>query len=92
MVLLGVRQQDTQLAQIGRETFLAPVEWPLGGWRVVNNGNLIGTTIEGSLPLQSTSLTWRDDFTTGEYITILLKRALILQTRSNLAGIIFEHL
>jgi beta-xylosidase len=92
MVMLGVRQQDTQLAQLGRETFLAPVEWPQGGWPVVNNGKLIGTTIEGSLPHQSTSLTWRDNFTTGKYVNVLLKCALKVQTRLNLAGIIFEHL
>jgi beta-xylosidase len=67
MVMLGVRHQETQLAQLGRETFLAPVEWPEGGWPKVNNGKLVGTGIEGSLPEKKVASAWKDDFTSGRF-------------------------
>lgn len=68
MVMLGVRQQETALAQLGRETFLAPVEWEEGGWPRVNSGRKIGLVIDADLPERLFRPDWRDDFTSGKLI------------------------
>lgn len=69
MVMLGVRQQETALAQLGRETFLAPVVWEEGGWPKVNGGKKIAPTLEvAGLPERSTGLSWRDAFTSGIFL------------------------
>jgi hypothetical protein len=66
-VFLGVRPQGKDrdyLSQLGRETFLAPMEW-VDGWPVVNNKQRIGLTceVEGEpLPLVEELKSWRDDF------------------------------
>jgi alpha-N-arabinofuranosidase len=38
MVFLAYRNYNGAYHQLGRETFIAPVEWPKGGWPVVNGG------------------------------------------------------
>ncbi len=41
MAFLAYRNYNGSHHHLGRETFLAPVEWPEGGWPVVNGGNPI---------------------------------------------------
>lgn len=41
LVFLAYRQFNGAYHHIGRETFIAPVEWPRGGWPVVNGGKPI---------------------------------------------------
>lgn len=65
-VFLGVRPQgedSSLLSSIGRETFLAPVEW-VDGWPVVNNRQRIGLKMsKDSLPTEQKLVrSWRDDF------------------------------
>lgn len=65
MVFLAYRIQNREHHLLGRETCLAPVEWPAGGWPVVFDGNRIeeemeartlpqmwpdGTPIDGKVP------------------------------------------
>ncbi|KAL2811878.1 glycosyl hydrolase [Aspergillus granulosus] len=72
-VFLGVRVQDGKLSQLGRETFLAPVEWRDDGWPVVNGGKRIGIEMEincdslsqGQVEQQHRT-SWRDDFSTPD--------------------------
>jgi beta-xylosidase len=65
-VLLGVRTQATGLAHLGRETFLAPVEWEEGGWPKINQGRPIGLSLPGYLPKAiEKPKVWRDDFDKG---------------------------
>lgn len=66
MVMLGVRQQGTALSQLGRETFLAPVEWQEGGWPTVNSGRKIELVIGADLPEKLLRPDWRDNFTSGK--------------------------
>ncbi len=64
LVCLAIRPQGGRFHHIGRETFLAPVEWTDKGWPVVNNNNAIEFTMTApKLPQH----TWpkppaRDDF------------------------------
>lgn len=52
----------TILTRIGRETFLAPVEW-VDGWPVINGGEKFGLTSHGSGLYQiEAAVTWRDEF------------------------------
>jgi beta-xylosidase len=64
-VFLGVRPQgkDSELiSQIGRETFLAPVEW-IDGWPIVNRREKIGLEMQGQgMEVISRPRIWRDDF------------------------------
>lgn len=62
LVLLGVRPQTNGMAPLGRETFLAPVEWK-DGWPVVNKGSPISLRVEGDLPDTLPTEGWKDDFT-----------------------------
>ena len=55
LTFLAYRQYGGSYHHIGRETFLAPVEWPQGGWPVVNGGNPI-------VPRQREPIAVRDDF------------------------------
>jgi alpha-N-arabinofuranosidase len=41
ITFLGFRFYNGSYHHLGRETFLAPVEWPEGGWPVVNGGEPI---------------------------------------------------
>lgn len=45
MVFLAYRNFGGSYHHLGRETCLAPVEWPRGEWPVVNGGNPIDTTM-----------------------------------------------
>ncbi|KAL2800860.1 glycosyl hydrolase [Aspergillus keveii] len=74
-VFLGVRVVEGKLSTLGRETFLAPVEWK-DGWPVVNGGRRIGVqmgmNVSPSLPSaevspkQNIRTSWRDDFDSPE--------------------------
>lgn len=53
LVMLGYRNFGGSYHHLGRETFLAPVEWKEGEWPVVNGGNPIDTLMQvKTLPLQ----------------------------------------
>lgn len=58
MVFLAYRNFGGSYHHLGRETYLAPVEWKEGEWPVVNGGNPIDTlmTVKQLLP-QSTPIT-----------------------------------
>lgn len=67
MVFLGTRpagDPDFQLHNLGRETFLAPVQWTDDGWPVVNKTGSVTPDMQAGLfawnPLPETSV--RDDF------------------------------
>ena len=64
-VVLGVRPQDGAMFQLGRETFLSPVEWAEGDWPVFNKGEVISASLPAGLPLSRRPTTWRDDFQHG---------------------------
>lgn len=49
IVFLAYRNMGGSYHHLGRETFLAPVEWPKGGWPVVNGGEPIDTLTETRL-------------------------------------------
>lgn len=55
LVFLAYRNYNGSYHHMGRETFLAPVEWSDGGWPVVNGGEPIE-------PRQREPITVRDDF------------------------------
>lgn len=66
-VFLGVRPQGEQrdvLSSLGRETFLAPVEWK-DGWPIVNGGKKVEllTRADGMRVIEEVR-SWRDDFDT----------------------------
>ncbi len=46
MVFLAYRNYGGSYHHLGRETCLAPVEWPEGEWPVVNGGNAIDTLMQ----------------------------------------------
>ncbi len=45
-VFLGVRPQNGMHHQTGRETYLAPVSWPEGGWPVVNKNGTVSQVMD----------------------------------------------
>ena len=62
-VLLATRRQLGDTEQVGRETFLVPVDWPEGGWPVFNKGQPVGLTVlSNDLPRANRVGEWRDDF------------------------------
>jgi beta-xylosidase len=71
--MLAVRPQtgpDGKLraSQLGRETFLVPIEWPTGGWPVLNDNKPVSTkglTLGRSMADQRLEREWRDDFDKG---------------------------
>lgn len=67
-VMLAVRPQANGLAHLGRETWLAPVEWEEGGWPKVNGGKPIGAVVPAVLPQMLQTRSWRDNFDQGESI------------------------
>lgn len=46
VVFLGIRYGEHGWHHLGRETFLAPVEWDAEGWPVVNGGRPVGLEME----------------------------------------------
>ena len=55
------------MSVLGRETFLAPVEWSADGWPVIGDRGRLQTAMQGALPLPHP---WppadpRDDFESG---------------------------
>jgi alpha-N-arabinofuranosidase len=68
LVCLAIRPQGGRFHHIGRETFLAPVEWNDKGWPVVNDNNALEFTMKApKLPQHP----WpkppaRDDFDTDK--------------------------
>lgn len=64
-VLLATRPQTQDLAQLGRETFLVPVEWA-DGWPVFNHGKRVTTEVTADLPPTPAPSIWRDDFKSRE--------------------------
>ena len=51
VVFLGFRFFNGSYHHLGRETFLAPVEWKPGGWPLVNNGHPVDTMMHVQLPV-----------------------------------------
>lgn len=53
--------------QLGRETYLSPVNWSADGWPLANNGSLITFDMaDPDLPTQeATTTTWSDNFSTS---------------------------
>ena len=64
LVCLGFRTQGGQHHLLGRETFLAPVEWNAAGWPVVNNDGTIDLDMSQvkTLPQVPLSNTSDEDF------------------------------
>lgn len=64
-VFLGVRPQGEKselLSQLGRETFMSPVEW-IDGWPIVNGRKPISLQMQvDGMQLQAKPQVWRDDF------------------------------
>jgi beta-xylosidase len=53
-------------SQLGRETYLSPMEWK-DGWPFVNGGKKITLEVEAEgLPEKTTPKEWRDDFSKGK--------------------------
>lgn len=46
ITFLGFRTYGGNYHHLGRETFLAPVEWPVGGWPVVNCNGTVDTLMK----------------------------------------------
>lgn len=62
--MLATRRQVGNTEQLGRETFLVPVEWPEGGWPIFNKKQPVGLTVlSDDLPTITSSSEWSDDFT-----------------------------
>lgn len=64
-VFLGIRYADDHCHHLGRETFLAPVDWTPDGWPVVNGGELVALEMTPTNPLPSAPVpapAVRDDF------------------------------
>lgn len=60
MIFLGIRPSTPWHHHLGRETFLAPVEWDAEGWPVVNGGHPI--SLAASEPIEAE----HDDFDAAE--------------------------
>lgn len=67
LVFLAIRpliEREGGLSQLGRETFIAPVEWK-DGWPVVNGGKKVDLEVQG-LPEKRAETIWMDQFDKGE--------------------------
>ena len=51
LVFLAYRNFNGSYHHLGRETCLAPVSWPKGGWPVVNNNEPVDTLMTATLPV-----------------------------------------
>lgn len=65
VVMLAVRPQSNGTAQLGRETFLAPVEWTEDGWPVFNGREKISFEVKG-IETGPRLEEWSDAFVSGE--------------------------
>ncbi|KAL5633147.1 hypothetical protein ACGC1H_003593 [Rhizoctonia solani] len=69
-VFLGIRPQNptntSGLPQLGRETFLAPVEWTKDGWYTINSGKDITFSMPGLYDLKPPKV-WKDSFK-GDFV------------------------
>ncbi len=75
MVLLAYRNMGGSYHHLGRETYLAPVDWPEGEWPTVNGGQPIDTLMTAKLietePLENNLKEGFDDNTLGaQYVYI----------------------
>ncbi|MFI3254117.1 MAG: family 43 glycosylhydrolase [Eubacteriales bacterium] len=64
-VFLGFRMEEKYFHHLGRETFLAPVQWTEGEFPVINEGNPVELLLdEGKLPLppENQNFSFYDDF------------------------------
>ncbi len=64
-VFLGYRYGEYSWHHLGRETYLAPVEWTADGWPVVNGGNKVTPLMEIDRPMTPCPVPGRaeyDDF------------------------------
>lgn len=66
---LAVRMQPNGNGPMGRETFMAPLEWNEQGWPVVNKGRPITLDVVDATKLSSlnTYTGWRDSFSGSEW-------------------------
>lgn len=66
LVFLGFRTFGGNYHHLGRETFLAPVEWQKGGWPVVNGNGTVDTVMNVRTLSQTTAQqkSFKLDFTT----------------------------
>lgn len=64
MVFLGIRPKGGKFSHLGRETFLAPVEWNSDGWPIVNQNGRVELRMQApSLP----SCVWPQDPARDEF-------------------------
>ena len=74
-VFLGYRQTHQYFHHLGRETFLAPVEW-VDDWPVINNGNAITTNMELDIypdVKQLPKAAYKTDFTSWDMNWVYLR-------------------
>ncbi len=73
MVFLGLRPKGGKFTHLGRETFLAPVEWNAQGWPVVNQTGRVELVMDGTgLPVPHP---WPDEPERDEFTDTTLKFA-----------------
>lgn len=86
-------RNTTGYRQLGRETYLTPVEWREDGWPTFNQGKLITENMEGYLYDLPRPKIWRDDFDcdqlakTYHRIRTPLKETIDLKSRPGFARI-----
>jgi xylan 1,4-beta-xylosidase len=65
-VFLGTRPYESSLSNMGRETFLLPVDWPKGGWPMILPAKTVVPQVLPRPDLPSDTpivrAAWRDDF------------------------------
>ena len=67
VVFLALRPQSNGHSQLGRETFLAAVDWD-DGWPMVNGGKSIDLNVPiRGLPHKVTRAVWEANFSPGRY-------------------------
>jgi len=64
LVFLGIRAVNGLLHNLGRETFLAPIEWK-DGWPSIGESKMVGCTMEGEFPapVEAVNFDFTDSFT-----------------------------
>lgn len=64
---LATRKQANGISQLGRESWIVPVEWQEGEWPIFNGKKPVGLqVVTRHLPLQKPFVGWRDDFDQGK--------------------------